>query len=65
MGQLANTIVVFTTDNGAETFTFPDSGVTFQRLKDEHLGRRHRAPCVIRWPGVIKPGAVKDEIFAC
>ena len=42
MGQLDNTIVVFTTDNGAETFTFPDGGVTpVQGLEDEHLGRRH------------------------
>ena len=42
MGQTNNTIVVFTTDNGAETFTFPDGGVTpVQGLEDDHLGRRH------------------------
>ena len=65
MGQLANTIVVFTTDNGAETFTFPDGGVTpFKGSKMNTWEGGMRAPCVIRWPGVIKPGTVKDEIFA-
>ena len=65
MGQLDNTIVVFTTDNGAETFTFPDGGVTpFKGSKMNTWEGGMRAPCVIRWPGVIKPGTVKDEIFA-
>jgi len=42
MGQTNNTIVIFTTDNGAETFTFPDGGChPVQGLKDDHLGRRH------------------------
>ena len=45
MGQSDNTIVVFTTDNGAETITFPDGGVTpFKGGKLEHLGRRHAGP---------------------
>jgi arylsulfatase len=65
MGQLDNTIVVFTTDNGAETFTFPDGGVTpFKGSKMTTWEGGMRAPCVIRWPGVIKPGTVKDDIFA-
>ena len=65
MGQLDNTIVVFTTDNGAETFTFPDGGVTpFKGSKMNTWEGGMRAPMVIRWPGVIKPGTVKDEIFA-
>jgi arylsulfatase A-like enzyme len=65
MGQLDNTIVVFTTDNGAETFTFPDGGITpFKGSKMTTWEGGMRAPCVIRWPGVIKPGTVKDEIFA-
>jgi arylsulfatase len=65
MGQLDNTIVVFTTDNGAETFTFPDGGVTpFKGSKMNTWEGGMRAPCVIRWPGVIKPGTVKTEIFA-
>ena len=65
MGQLDNTIVAFTTDNGAETFTFPDGGVTpFKGSKMNTWEGGMRAPMVIRWPGVIKPGTVKDEIFA-
>ena len=65
MGQLDNTIVVFTTDNGAETITFPDGGTTpFKGGKLTTWEGGMRAPVVIRWPGVIKPGTVKNEIFA-
>jgi arylsulfatase A-like enzyme len=65
MGQLDNTIVVFTTDNGAETFTFPDGGTTpFKGSKMNTWEGGMRAPAVIRWPGVIKPGTVKNDIFA-
>src|SRR5437879_6932151 len=65
MGQLDNTIVVFTTDNGAETFTFPDGGITpFKGSKMNTWEGGMRAPCVTRWPGVIKPGTVKNDIFA-
>jgi arylsulfatase len=65
MGQLDNTIVVFTTDNGAETQTFPDGGNT--PFKGSNLTTWEggmRAPLVIRWPGVIKPGTIKNDIFA-
>ena len=42
MGQLDNTIVAWTTDNGAETITYPDGGTTpFQGGEADHLGRRH------------------------
>ena len=65
MGQLDNTIVVFTTDNGAETITFPDGGTTpFKGGKLTTWEGGMRAPCVIRWPGHIKPGTVKNDIFA-
>ncbi|MDI2059913.1 MULTISPECIES: arylsulfatase [Bradyrhizobium] len=65
MGQLDNTIVVFTTDNGAETITFPDGGVTpFKGGKLSTWEGGMRAPMVIRWPGVIKPGTVKNEMFS-
>src|SRR5712664_2189371 len=65
MGQTNNTIVVFTTDNGAETFTFPDGGTTpFKGSKMTTWEGGMRAPLVIRWPGHIKPGTVKNEIFA-
>ncbi len=65
MGQLNNTIVVFTTDNGAETITYPDGGTTpFKGGKLSTWEGGMRAPAVIRWPGVIKPGTVKNDIFA-
>jgi arylsulfatase A-like enzyme len=65
IGQLDNTIVVFTTDNGAEALTFPDGGVTpFKGQKGEAWEGGYRAPLVVRWPGHIKPGAVKDQMFA-
>ena len=65
MGQLDNTIVVFTTDNGAETITFPDGGTTpFKGGKLTTWEGGMRAPCVIRWPGHIKPGTVFNDIFA-
>jgi Arylsulfatase A and related enzymes len=44
MGQTNNTIVVFTTDNGAETITFPDGGTTPSRAEADHLGGRHARP---------------------
>ncbi len=65
MGQLDNTIVVFTTDNGAETITFPDGGITpFKGQKGEAWEGGYRAPLVVRWPGHIKPGTVKNQMFA-
>jgi len=65
MSQLDNTIVVFTTDNGAEAITFPDGGVTpFKGQKGEAWEGGYRAPCVIRWPGHIKPGTVYNKLFA-
>src|SRR5262252_3991829 len=65
MGQLDNTIVVFTTDNGAETLTFPDGGVTpFKGGKLTTWEGGMRAPLVVRWPGHIKPGTIKNQMFA-
>jgi arylsulfatase len=65
MGQLDNTIVVFTTDNGAETVSFPDGGITpFRGQKGQTWEGGYRAPCVVRWPGHIKPGTVKNQMFA-
>src|SRR5215831_14219015 len=65
MGQLDNTIVVFTTDNGAETFTYPDGGVTpFKGSKMNTWEGGMRAPAVIRWKGHINPGTVYTDIFA-
>jgi arylsulfatase len=65
MGELDNTIVVFTTDNGAEAITFPDGGVTpFTGGKLTTWEGGMRAPLVVRWPGHIKPGTVKDQMFS-
>jgi arylsulfatase len=65
MGQLDNTIVVFTTDNGAEAISFPDGGVTpFKGQKGEAWEGGYRAPMVVRWPGHIQPGTVKNQLFA-
>ncbi len=65
MGQLDNTLIVFTTDNGAEAISFPDGGVTpFKGQKGEAWEGGFRAPCVVRWPGHIRPGTVKDKMFA-
>jgi arylsulfatase A-like enzyme len=65
MGQANNTIVIFTTDNGAETITFPDGGTTpFKGGKLSTWEGGMRAPLLVRWPGVIRPGTVKNDIFA-
>jgi len=65
MGQTNNTIVVFTTDNGAEVITYPDGGNTpFKGGKLTTWEGGMRAPLVMRWPGVIRPGTVKNDIFA-
>ena len=65
MGQLDNTIVAFTTDNGAETVSFPDGGITpFKGQKGESWEGGYRAPMVVRWPGHIKPGTVINQMFA-
>ena len=65
MGQLDNTHLCFTTDNGAEVITYPDGGITpFRGGKLTTWEGGMRAPLVCRWPGHIKPGTVKKEIFA-
>jgi arylsulfatase len=63
LGVADNTIVVFTTDNGAEVMTWPDGGSTpFRGEKDTNWEGGWRIPCVMRWPGVIEPGQVINEI---
>jgi arylsulfatase A-like enzyme len=65
MGQLDNTILVFTTDNGAEAITYPDGGVTpFRGGKLTTWEGGMRSPLVVRWPGHIKPGGIKDDIVS-
>ncbi len=65
MGQLDNTVLAFTTDNGAETQTFPDGGTTpFKGQKLTTWEGGMRVPMVVRWPGHIKPGTLLTEMFA-
>jgi arylsulfatase len=65
MGELDNTIIAFTTDNGAETITYPDGGTTpFKGGKLSTWEGGMRAPLVVRWPGHIEPGTIKNDIFA-
>jgi len=65
LGLEDNTIVMYSTDNGAEAFTWPDGGTTmFRGEKNTPWEGGYRVPCVMRWPGVIKPGTVINEIGA-
>ncbi len=65
LGVANNTIVVYTTDNGAEAFTWPDGGSTpFKGEKATNWEGAFRVPCLIRWPGVIKPGTIVNDVCA-
>jgi arylsulfatase len=65
IGEANNTIVIFTTDNGAEVFTWPDGGMTpFKATKGTSFEGGFRVPAIIRWPGKIKPGSVENGIFS-
>ena len=65
IGEADNTIVVFSTDNGAEVFTWPDGGMTpFKNTKGTVGEGGFRVPCIARWPGHIKPGTVENGIFS-
>jgi len=65
LGIANNTIVVFSSDNGAEIFSWPDGGMQpFKGEKGTTWEGGFRAPAVARWPGVIKPGIVVNEIVS-
>jgi arylsulfatase A-like enzyme len=65
LGIADNTIVMYSTDNGAESFTWPDGGTTmFRGEKNTNWEGGYRVPCAIRWPGVVKPGTVINDIGA-
>jgi arylsulfatase len=65
LGIEDNTIVMYSTDNGAECFSWPDGGCTpFRNEKNSNWEGGYRVPCLIRWPGVIKPGTVYNNIFS-
>jgi arylsulfatase A-like enzyme len=65
LGLDENTIVMYSTDNGAEKFSWPDGGTSpFRNEKASNWEGAYRVPCAIRWPGVIKPGTVLNDIFS-
>jgi arylsulfatase len=65
LGVADNTIVMYSTDNGAEFMTWPDGGTTmFRGEKNTQWEGGFRVPTLIRWPGVIKPGTVINDIGA-
>jgi arylsulfatase len=65
LGLEDNTIVMYSTDNGAEEFSWPDGGTTpFRGEKATNWEGGFRVPTAIRWPGVIKPGTVNNDVFS-
>jgi arylsulfatase A-like enzyme len=65
LGVADNTIVIYTSDNGAEMMSWPDGGSTpFHGEKAQNWEGAYRVPTLIRWPGVIKPGTVYNQMFA-
>jgi arylsulfatase A-like enzyme len=63
LGLEENTIVMYSTDNGAEAMSWPDGGTTmFRGEKNTNWEGGYRVPTLIRWPGVIKPGTVINDI---
>jgi arylsulfatase A-like enzyme len=60
-----NTIVVFTTDNGTESFTWPDGGTTpFAQAKGTIMEGGFRVPCIARWPGHIPADSIQNGIMS-
>ena len=65
LGIADETILVFTTDNGAENFTWPDGGQTpFAGAKGTVLEGGMRVPCIVRWPGKVPAGKVENQIMS-
>jgi arylsulfatase len=65
MGVDNNTIVVFTTDNGTEVFTWPDGGQTpFAQSKGTVMEGGFRVPCIVRWPGRVAAGKVENGLMS-
>jgi arylsulfatase len=65
LGLARDTIVMYSTDNGAEKFTWPDGGQSpFRGEKNTNWEGGYRVPCAIRWPGVVAPGTVLNDVFA-
>jgi arylsulfatase A-like enzyme len=64
-GLADNTIVLFTSDNGPEQFTWPDGGQTpFALSKGTVMEGGFRAPCLLRWPGHVPAASIQNGIFS-
>ena len=65
LGVTDNTMVMYSTDNGPHMNSWPDAGMTpFRSEKNSNWEGAFRVPCLVRWPGVIKPGTVVNDIVA-
>jgi arylsulfatase len=65
LGIADNTFVMYSTDNGPHMNTWPDGGMTpFRNEKNSNWEGAYRVPCMVRWPGQIKPGTVSNEIVS-
>ncbi len=65
MGEEENTIVVFTSDNGTEVFTWPDGGTTpFAQCKGTIMEGGFRVPCILRWPGKVPADTVQNGLMS-
>ncbi len=65
LGLAENTIIMYSSDNGAEVFTWPDGGMTpFRNEKNSNWDGGYRVPTMIKWPGVIEPGSVYNDVFS-
>jgi arylsulfatase A-like enzyme len=65
LGIVDSTIVMYSTDNGPHMNSWPDAGMTpFRNEKNSNWEGAFRVPCMVRWPGVIKPGTVSNEIIS-
>jgi arylsulfatase A-like enzyme len=65
LGLDDNTIIMYSSDNGSESFSWPDGGTTmFRGEKNTQWEGGYRVPCLIRWPGLIQPGTIINEVGA-
>jgi arylsulfatase len=65
LGIADNTMVMYSTDNGAEKFSWPDGGTApFRGEKNENWEGGYRVPLIVKWPGVIEPDSISNEIIS-
>jgi arylsulfatase len=65
LGIANNTIVVYSTDNGPNQFSWPDAATTpFRSEKDTNWEGAFRVPAMIRWPGHVQPGQISTDMFS-